>query len=86
MAEEAGSAQRGRSPTFDSIAGLLFVLLILFIVIRYGTRGSRLGNMIVLSSSMNRGGGFVGGGGFSDGGGFSGGGGSSGGGGASGSW
>ena len=71
--------------TFDSIAGLLFVLLILFIVIRYGNRGSLLGNMIVLSSSMNRGGGFSGGG-FSDGGGFSGGGGSSGGGGASGSW
>ncbi len=69
----------------DAIAPFLIFIVVMFILLRFGNRGSLIGNMIVLSSAMNRGG-FSGGssGGFD--GGFSGGGGSSGGGGASGSW
>jgi uncharacterized protein len=69
-----------------ALAPFLIFLIIMFIVIRHGGRGA-LGNLIVLSSGVGRGG-YSGGGGFGGGGGggFSGGGGSSGGGGASGSW
>jgi len=72
--------------TADGIATLLIILVIVFVVFRFGNRGggSGIGNAIILSSMMS-GGRSSGGGGFG-GGGFSGGGGSSGGGGASGSW
>jgi uncharacterized protein len=65
----------------DAVAPFLVLLFILFVfyITRHG--GGLLGNILILSAGMGRGGGPFGGGG-----GFSGGGGSSGGGGASGSW
>ena len=64
---------------------LLFILFVLYIMTRHrGGGGGLLGNILIMSAGMGRGGPF-GGSGFG-GGGFSGGGGSSGGGGASGSW
>jgi len=68
--------------SLDAITPLLFILFVLFIVFMARRRGGGLlGNSIILSSGVGRGGDSFGGGG-----GFSGGGGSSGGGGASGSW
>jgi uncharacterized protein len=74
--------------SLDAIAPFLFVLFFLFILYMSRVRGAGLlGNAIILSSGIGRGGNSFGGGGdFGGGGGFSGGGGSSGGGGASGSW
>ena len=72
--------------SLDAIAPLLFILFILFIFSMMRVRGAGLlGNAVILSSVVGRGGRSFGGGDFG-GGGFSGGGGSSGGGGASGSW
>jgi uncharacterized protein len=72
--------------SLDALTPLLFFLFVLFILYMARRRGGGLlGNAIILSSGVGRGGDSFGGGGFS-GGGFSGGGGSSGGGGASGSW
>jgi uncharacterized protein len=71
--------------SLDAITPLLFILFVLFVLFM----GGLLGNSVILSSGVGRGGdSFGGGGGFGGfgGGGFSGGGGSSGGGGASGSW
>jgi uncharacterized protein len=69
----------------DAVAPFLVLLFILFVfyITRHGggSGGGLLGNILILSAGMGRGGGPFGGGG-----GFSGGGGSSGGGGASGSW
>ncbi len=59
---------------------LLFILFVFYIITRHHGGGGLLGNILMMSAGMGRGGG------FSSGGGFSGGGGSSGGGGASGSW
>lgn len=69
--------------TLDALMPILIVLFILFVIFMSGG-GGRLGQALIISSSLGRGGRDFGGGGF--GGGFSGGGGSSGGGGASGSW
>jgi uncharacterized protein len=78
-----------QASTLDTFAGLLMLLVILFIFIKFSNRGSFWGNLIMLAASSSQGG-SSGGGGFSSGGGggggFSGGGGSSGGGGASGGW
>jgi uncharacterized protein len=76
-------------PSFlDAISPFLVLAFILFVffITRHGGRGGGglLGNILIMSSLMGRGGSF--GGGDFGGGGFSGGGGSSGGGGASGSW
>jgi uncharacterized protein len=72
--------------TLDAIMPFLIILFILFIFYMTRVRGAGLlGNILILSSGMGRGGG-SGGSDFGGGGGFSGGGGSSGGGGASGSW
>lgn len=73
--------------SLDAIIPPLFILFFLFVLFMTRVRGGGLlGNAIILSSSMGRGGSSFGGGDFGGGGGFSGGGGSSGGGGASGSW
>ena len=74
--------------SLDAVTPVLFILFILFIIFMTRARGGGLlGNAIILSSGVGRGGGSsFGDSGFGGGGGFSGGGGSSGGGGASGSW
>jgi len=74
--------------SLDAVTPLLFIFFILFIIVMTRARGGGvLGNAIILSSGIGRGGGSFGDSGFGGGGGgFSGGGGSSGGGGASGSW
>jgi uncharacterized protein len=64
---------------------LAFILFVFYIITRHGGGGGLLGNILIASALMGRGGGSFGGGSLG-GGGFSGGGGSSGGGGASGSW
>ena len=76
----------GDASFLNAVFPFLIVLFILFVL--YITRhrgGGLLGNILIMSAGMGRGGGSIGGGDFG-GGGFSGGGGSSGGGGASGSW
>ena len=75
--------QGNKSPLYAYVLpSILFILFILFIVFMARRRGGGLlGNSIILSSGVGRGGDSFGGGG-----GFSGGGGLSGGGGASGSW
>jgi uncharacterized protein len=77
-------AEDDSSPA-SGIATFLIILVIVFVVFRFGNRGGGIGNAIVLGSMLGSGR-SSGGGGFGGGGGFSGGGGSSGGGGASGSW
>jgi uncharacterized protein len=82
----------GDASFLDAVSPFLvlgFILFVLYIITRRGGGGGGgLGNILIASALMGRGGGSLGGGGFSGfgGGGFSGGGGSSGGGGASGSW
>jgi uncharacterized protein len=79
------------APRLDALSPLLvlaFILFVFFITRRGGGGGGGgggLGNILIASALMGRGGGSFGGGSFG-GGGFSGGGGSSGGGGASGGW
>jgi uncharacterized protein len=79
----------GDASFLDAVSPFLvlgFVLFVFYIITRRGGGGGGgLGNILIASALMGRGGGSFGGGGFG-GGGFSGGGGSSGGGGASGSW
>ena len=73
--------------SLNAITPLVFILFILFVFFMMRIRGAGLlGNAIILSSGVGRGGSSFGGSDFGGGGGFSGGGGSSGGGGASGSW
>ncbi|MFZ1962018.1 MAG: TPM domain-containing protein [Roseiarcus sp.] len=77
----------GDASFLDAVSPFLvlgFVLFVFYIITRRGGGGG-LGNILIASALMGRGGGSFGGGDFG-GGGFSGGGGSSGGGGASGSW
>jgi uncharacterized protein len=77
----------GDASFLDAVSPFLvlgFVLFVLYIIARRGGGGG-LGNILIASALMGRGGGSFDGGSFG-GGGFSGGGGSSGGGGASGSW
>ncbi len=77
----------GDASFLDAIAPFLvlaFILFVFYISRHGGGGGGLLGNILVMSALMGRGGSF--GGGDFGGGGFSGGGGSSGGGGASGSW
>ncbi|MGD1016046.1 MAG: TPM domain-containing protein [Roseiarcus sp.] len=82
----------GDASFLDAVSPFLvlgFILFVLYIITRRGGGGGGgLGNILIASALMGRGGGSLGGGGFSGfgGGGFSGGGGSSGGGGASGGW
>jgi uncharacterized protein len=82
----------GDASFLDAVSPFLvlgFVLFVFYIITRRGGGGGGgLGNILIASALMGRGGGSLGGGGFSGfgGGGFSGGGGSSGGGGASGGW
>jgi len=79
----------GDASFLDAVSPFLvlgFVLFVFYIITRAGGGGGGgLGNILIASALMGRGGGSCGGGGFG-GGGFSDGGGSSGGGGASGSW
>ena len=81
----------GDASFLDAVApflALAFILFVFYIITRHGGGGGGgggLGNFLIASALMGRGGGSFGGGGLG-GGGFSGGGGSSGGGGASGSW
>ena len=77
----------GDASFLDAVSPFLvlgFILFVLYIITRRGGGGG-LGNILIASALMGRGGGSFDGGSFG-GGGFSGGGGSSGGGGASGSW